>query len=137
MLCDASILVPLFVPEKASERVDAFLRKNMHSLISDFAIGEFSATISTKLRRADITLAQAERILTDFDLWISNNGTRVVTQADDLVIATRLVRRFDLALRMPDALYIALASRLSVSLATLDRHQAIAGRTIGIRVLEP
>jgi predicted nucleic acid-binding protein len=138
MICDASILGPLFLPESGSSRVEAFLKhQGMESLISDFALGEFASTVSIKLRRHDITPAHAERVLIDFNVWISKQSRRIVTEPRDVEMATQLVRRFDLALRMPDALYIAQALRLSVPLATLDNRQAIAGREVGIHILEP
>ncbi len=46
------------------------------------------------------------------------------------------VRRFDLALRAPDALHLAIARRLDATLVTLDRRRAAAAGELGIAVDE-
>ena len=46
------------------------------------------------------------------------------------------VRRFDLALRAPDALHLAIARRLDATLVTLDRRLAAAAGELGIAVDE-
>ena len=46
------------------------------------------------------------------------------------------VRRFDLALRAPDALHLAVARRLDATLVTLDRRLTAAARELGIAVDE-
>jgi len=55
---------------------------------------------------------------------------------DDVRLAGAYVRRFDLALRAPDALHIAVARRLDVALVTLDRRMAAAARELGVAVEE-
>lgn len=52
----------------------------------------------------------------------------------DVRLADAYVRRFDLALRVPDALHLAIARRLDVALLTLDRRMAAAARELGIAV---
>jgi predicted nucleic acid-binding protein len=49
-------------------------------------------------------------------------------------LAYAYVRRFDLILRAPDALHIAIARRLDVALVTLDRRLANAAQALGITV---
>jgi hypothetical protein len=58
-------------------------------------------------------------------------------QASDARLAYIYVRRFDLRLRAPDALHLAIARRLDVPLVTLDRRLAAAARELGIAVEEP
>ena len=55
----------------------------------------------------------------------------------DIRLAAAYVRRFDLALRAPDALHLAVAGRLDVPLGTLDRRLATAARELGVAVEEP
>ena len=58
-------------------------------------------------------------------------------RGSDIRLAAAYVRRFDLALRAPDALHPAVAERLSVPLVTLDRRLATAARELGVSVEDP
>ena len=57
--------------------------------------------------------------------------------AADVRLADAYVRRFDLGLRTPDALHLAIARRLDATLVTLDPRLAIAARELGVAVEEP
>ncbi len=76
-------------------------------------------------------------MLSDLDLWAENIARRVTTEVDDVARATRLVKRFELGLRMPDALILAIAQRLSMAIATQDRRQAAAAEALGLRLIQP
>jgi predicted nucleic acid-binding protein len=138
VLCDASILVPLFLREPSSEAVAAlFADSSSLPTISDFAAGEFASAVSIRLRRSDITGQNAQTILANFEDWTARQSNRITTDADDVARAARLVRRFDLGLRMPDALSVAFAQRVNEPIATLDRRQAAAAHSLGLRVIQP
>jgi uncharacterized protein len=55
-------------------------------------------------------------------------------QASDTRLAYIYVRRFDLRLRAPDALHVAVARRLDAVLVTLDRRMATAAIDLGVTV---
>jgi hypothetical protein len=55
----------------------------------------------------------------------------------DCRLANIFVRRFDLRLRVPDALHAAICRRLGMRLVTLDRRLAAAAWTLEIDVLVP
>jgi predicted nucleic acid-binding protein len=57
--------------------------------------------------------------------------------ATDARLAYIYVRRFDLGLRAPDALHLAIARRLDATLVTLDRRLATAARELSVAVDEP
>jgi len=133
-VCDASVLVALLVPEAQSPSVLKMLQSAAPAFISDFAVGEVYSAIGIKLRTKQISAAQAEAILSDFDLWVGRSAERVVMQHQDMTQAARLVRRFDLGLRMPDALHLALAQRMDAAIATLDRRQSEAARSLDVPV---
>jgi uncharacterized protein len=137
MLCDASVIVPLIVPEPTSNAVFAMIRIFGTPTISDFAFGEVCSAMSIRVRKRDIDGSEAERILLLLDDWTDRSARRVTTEPMDIAQATRLVRRFDLALRMPDALHLALAQRLDTPIATQDRRQAVAAAALGLRVVTP
>lgn len=137
MLCDASVLVPLFVTEQSSSAVIAMIADEGPPVVSDFAIGEVCSAISIRLRRREIQKPEADEVLSDLDLWAENIARRVTTEVDDVARATRLVKRFELGLRMPDALILAIAQRLSMAIATQDRRQAAAAEALGLRLIQP
>jgi predicted nucleic acid-binding protein len=57
--------------------------------------------------------------------------------ATDARLAYIYARRFDLGLRAPDALHLAIARRLDATLVTLDRRLVAAAREVGIAVEVP
>ena len=81
-----------------------------------------------------LTLPDASARLTDFDVWRAAMSVPVDVHASDVRLANAFVRRFDLMLRAPDAMHVAVARRLDVTLATLDRRLARAARELGVLV---
>ncbi len=133
ILFDTSILVPMFVPESSSAIVEQSIETwTDRIIVNDFTCGEFGSALSIRFRRGDLTLEQAQQALDSFDAWVESNVRRDVTGVEDMALAARFVRRFELALRMPDALHLAVAMRLGASLATLDRRQSTAAKSLGM-----
>ena len=132
---DASILVALFTSDALTARADTFLRKNPSVLIvSDFAAAEFSSVIARHVRTKDITKDNARLVFSNFDTWTARTTQRAPIGTADIIAAEVLLRRFDLALRTPDALNIATAQRMGAMLATFDSKMAAAARAIGTEV---
>ena len=132
---DASILVALFTSDALTARADTFLRKNPSVLIvSDFAAAEFSSVITRHVRTKDITKDNARLVFSNFDTWTARTTQRAPIGTADIIAAEVLLRRFDLALRTPDALNIATAQRMGAMLATFDSKMAAAARVIGTEV---
>ena len=132
---DASVLVALFTNDALTTRADAFLRKNPSVLIvSDFAAAEFSSVIARQVRTKDITGEDARLVFANFDTWTGRTTQRAPMGTADIVAAEVLLRRFELALRTPDALNIAMAQRIGAMLATFDSKMAAAARTVGTEV---
>lgn len=131
---DASVLVPLFVEEPGTARARALIEGNV-LLIGDFAAGEFSAAISRRTRTDEIPAADAAAIFAALDSWSSRAATRIELVGQDGPAAMELVRRFDLGLRTPDALHIAIARRIGAALATFDVRMAMAAQSLGVSVV--
>jgi predicted nucleic acid-binding protein len=70
--------------------------------------------------------------LDDFDAWRATATSPVDVHAVDVRLGYIYVRRFDLMLRAPDALHLAIARRLDATLVTLDRRLARAAKELGI-----
>ena len=105
--------------------------------LADFAAAEVASTLSRLVRMALLTRADATARLADFDAWRAAMSSPVDIGASDARLAYIYVRRFDLGLRAPDALHLAIARRLDATLVTLDRRLAAAGRELGVAVEVP
>ena len=134
---DASVLLPTLIVEPTTEAVYEFLDgDNEELLISDFAAAEVASALSRLVRMAVLTEADASARLTDFDAWRAAMTSSVDIHASDARLAYIYVRRFDLRLRAPDALHLAIARRVDATLVTLDRRMVAAARELGVTVEE-
>jgi predicted nucleic acid-binding protein len=134
---DASILLPILIDEPSSAAVDAFmLAHEREFLVSDFAAAEVASALSRLVRMGLLENGDALRRLGDFDVWRAAMSSPTDMHAADVRLANAYVRRFDLMLRAPDALHIAITRRLDATLVTLDRRLAVAARQLGVTVEE-
>ena len=135
---DASVLIALLTVEPFSDRADAFVSATPDPLlVSDFAGAEFASAIARRVRTRESTLSDAQRDLSDFDIWIARSAHRVEISPADIAVATTFLRRLDLTLRTPDALHIAIVQRLDATLVTFDRRMADSARTLGVAIAVP
>jgi len=135
---DTSVLLPTLIAEPTTEAVYAFLGDdNLELRVSDFAAAEVASAMSRLVRMALLTEADASARLADFDAWRAAMTTPVDIQASDARLAYIYVGRFDLGLRAPDALHLAVAQRLDLAVVTLDRRLAAAARELGVAVERP
>ncbi|MGH7030020.1 MAG: type II toxin-antitoxin system VapC family toxin [Stellaceae bacterium] len=135
---DASVLLPTLIAEPTTEAVyDRLGADDQEPLISDLAAAEIASALSRLVRMALLTDADAAARLVDFDAWRAAMSLLVDIGVSDARRAYIYVRRFDLGLRAPDALHLAIARRLDATLVTLDRRLATAAREMGIAVDVP
>lgn len=135
---DASVLVARLLQEATSDAVQKFVVGNAGGLaVSDFAAGEVAAAISKAHRDNRIALPDAMRRISDFDIWRGVTTTDAELLRTDLAAAVLLVRRFNLKLRLPDAIHLACCQRLGLVLVTFDNRMARAGRMLGLAVIKP
>jgi uncharacterized protein len=131
---DTSAIVPLFLPEARSRDAEALCVRDA-ILVSDLAAAEFSSALGLALRSGRIANDAALEVFVLFDAWAPAHAVMVETLGEDFTLATTFIRRFDLSLRTPDALHIAIASRLGATLATFDAQLADAARGLGLAVV--
>lgn len=70
-----------------------------------------------------------------FLAWREADVWHAKLEAGDVRLATNLVLRWSAKLRLPDAIHLALASRLRVPLVTLDRRLIEAARALAIEAI--
>lgn len=135
---DASTVAAVLFDEPASDGVVAFVGESDRALLaSEFMIAEVSSAISRLVRTRAVTGGEAEILLGDLDDWLAATVVTVDILSSDHADATDLVRRFDLKLRAPDALHLAICRRLDARLVTLDVVLADAATALGVDVLNP
>ena len=135
---DTSVHLPTLIVEPSTEAVYDYLSAiNQELLVSDLAAAEVASALSRLVRMGRLTGADAAARLTDFDAWRAAMSLPVDIRAADARLAYAYVRRFDLRLRAPDALHLAIARRVDATLITLDRRLASAARELGIAVEMP
>ena len=138
IVLDASALVSLFVADGNSVAIKTYFRStNPRVGVNDFAAAEFASAISIRLRSKQIPLSEATGILAAFDAWVSGSAKAIALAPEDSRAAAAMVRRFELGLRAPDALHLAICLRLGVPLLTYDIRQMAAARALGIRLALP
>jgi uncharacterized protein len=132
---DTSVLIPTLIGEPTSGAVKAYLiAAEQELLISDFASAEVASVLSRLVRTGALAAAAAVSRLADFDIWRAATSLPADLQAVDARLALAYVRRFELMLRAPDALHLAIANRLQATLATLDHRMVLAAQRLGIAV---
>ena len=135
---DASVLVPRVSQERPSDEVAAMLAGVAEPLcMSDYAAGELPSAFSLHVRAGRETAAGARLRLDAFDMWRAGACVELATLPGDVRAAALLVRRFELGLRMPDALHGATCLRTGLTLATLDDRIARAAKAAGVAVVMP
>ena len=135
---DTSVLLPTLIAEASTEAVYNYLgTANQELLISDFGAAEVASALSRLVRMLTLTGEDASARLADFDAWRAAMSSPIDIQAVDARLAYIFVRRFELQLRAPDALHLAIVRRLDATLVTLDRRLADAARELGVAVEMP
>ncbi len=130
---DASVILPTLVEEASSQVVEQFIRTTSDQIvISAFAAAEVTSAISRLVRTGQLERQDTFIRLNDFDAWQAAATEPVDLQASDIRLAHNYVRRFELMLRVPDAIHIAICRRLDLTLVTLDQRMALAATELGV-----
>jgi predicted nucleic acid-binding protein len=132
---DASVVVPSLVTEARSADVERFISAARDKLIlSDFAALEVASAISRLVRMKLLVPDVAAATLRDFDIWRKSRTSGLELEPSHFRLSQRLMRRFDLGLKAPDALHAAACLQADHTLVTLDARLATAAEALGARV---
>jgi predicted nucleic acid-binding protein len=134
---DTSFLVPIFVSERYTARVEKVLSREPigEPTVSGWVRLEFSSALALQVRLATLDRRTAGDIEADFDAMIASTFTMVPVTSADFVQAQQFVRRPETGLRSGDALHLAIASNhRAEAIYSLDRGLLRAGRLLGLPV---
>lgn len=135
---DASVLVPLVVIEPQHPNLWDFLNRQVKPFaVTSFARGEAVSALSRLIRTRRLTREQARMGLADLDLWFKGACVSPSVEDGDIRIAAGFIQRFDLVLKLPDAIHLACARRLELPLLTLDKPLHRAADALGIAANVP
>lgn len=135
---DASAILPIFVDEAGSDRVEQFLRQAPEPLVvSEFTASEVASALSRLVRTGRLDAVDATARLTEFDAWRIAATDDLEFRPGDLRLAHAFVRRFDLMLRTPDALHAAVCRNADLMPVTMDHRLARAAEALGVRCFQP
>lgn len=136
-LFDTSVIVCLILQENGYQAIqDRLAHLSLTFWFSDFGKGEFAAAVGAKVRAGTISATAADTMLTQLDTWLTADAIIPITTAD-IKAAAGFVRRFETGLRMPDAIHLAVARRISCPVVSLDRVQLRAALACGVVPLHP
>ena len=133
---DASVLVPLFVTESTTPRVEAWLAGPGDFVLSSWTLAEISSGLSHRQRTERLTPTERDAAEAEVDN-LAVNGPPMVEIADSDVAVARNLLRLDPILRTPDALHLAVVLRLDAALATYDGKLTDAAKALGLEVIAP
>ena len=134
---DTSFLVPYFVSEESSEKVEKFLRevKGEDLAASAWTATEFVSALGLKVRTKQLDKPAASAALAAFREVGERYFNWLAVSAGDFKAASAYLERWDLGLRAGDALHLAVAKSNGVKkLLTLDERMLKAGKALRIPV---
>ena len=130
---DPSVLICLIVPDVGTPASRSLVETCGQPIVaSDFAVLEVASALGRKVRMNEISAAAARTGLADFRIWLLRNAEEATLRSEDLVYSEAALARFDLTLKAPDALHIAVACRLGATLATFDARKAESAISLGV-----
>ena len=133
---DASILVSVMSTDALSAPAEAALRQVAGLVVvSDFCGAEIASAIGKRVRAGQIAKREGRAVLAAYDEWVDSRAELVLMAPVDVAMCHSYLRRLDLPLRTPDALHIAIASRLGASLLSFDKQLIASARKLGVTVV--
>jgi len=131
---DTSALIPYYLPEEWSDRIQALLLGG-EAAISPLVEVEFFSVLARRVRAEELSRRDARRVAERFLGHVKEGAYRYLPlEVIHYKVASQWLRRFDLPLRAPDALHLAVASQGGIPIVTLDRQMARAAEALGVEV---
>ena len=132
---DTSFLIPFFLDEQTSGRVDRFIRQQRRGepALSLWTRIEFSSALARQVRLGRLAPETALEIDLEFDSVIADSFVTLLPSAGDFELSKQFLRRYETALRAGDALHLAIASNHGArTIYSLDRGLLKAGQLLGL-----
>lgn len=136
ILFDASALLPLLTPEERSVAARGIRDANRGEVaVTDYAAGEVASGLSRLVRMKLYPPATMTAAWQSFADWRDNDTVAMKIEPADVRRATEFVLDWSLCLRLPDAIHLAVATRLALPFVTLDKRLMDAGRRLNVEIV--
>ena len=134
LLLDTSVIVPFYVPEAASGRVQRLFSSGTPLAISPLGEVEFHSAISRLVRMKSISPDAGKRVIAAFASHVRQKlySFRPITRKQ-YDLARDWIGELTTSLRTLDALQLATAHANGLPLATADRVLAKAAKRLGVK----
>lgn len=130
---DTSVLAAYYCPESLSRKVESRLSRIDAPVISPLVELELHSAVAFKVRRRELAEADGRRILSQFQLHLTDGYYRLVAiDSREYDLARNWIGSFQTSLRTLDALHLAAAFANDLSLLTTDRALALAAGQMGM-----
>ena len=133
---DASVIAGIALRDIDLERLVATVPVDVAFAYSTFGFGEVVSAIAARIRATHGCDEDGSSRINDLRKFLKN-WIWMDWTSGDLDRAVALTARVSLALKLPDAIHIAIAERLDFPLLTLDRQQHRAASTLGLASVFP
>jgi predicted nucleic acid-binding protein len=137
---ETSALVPLVVPDAASDAMHAWVAERLDEVhsISDWTITEFAQALGIRARTGTLSIQQVTAAWAQFRRQVVDRCQVLRPSVENFGEAADLALRFELGLGAGGALHVAMARNSGAkTLATLDRTIAHAAARLGLHVACP
>lgn len=135
--CDTSLLIAALTDEEHTVAAAGWLTgQPAGQLVSSGWVDvELASGLGIKVRTHQLDAATRAKVLQSWRTIRALSFEIVAIEQQDFATATQLLERPDLLLRAGDALHLAVAMRLNLALATLDKGMASAAVLAGLSVM--
>lgn len=134
---DTSALAALLLQDRGYQLIEAWIAsQTATNILSNFTWGEFVSSAGMRVRSGRLDAAGGHQTLALAEAFVAD-WPKEMLSSEDIQSATALVAQFDLRLRLPDAIHIAIAKRARAMLITTDHAQRDAARAVGLSVHDP
>ena len=90
---DTSAAVPMFIPEPASDAIDAWYQSCADVVVtSDWTLTEFASALSIKVRRGEISSKQAQSAWKDFEAFCGAGLRTLPVSRKAFLVAAHMTR---------------------------------------------
>lgn len=126
----------LFEDDRWQHIADWIEAQQTQGCFSDFGWGEFVSAIGIRVRLGRMPAAEARDFLRVVSPTL-RGWSRVEIVSADIASAAKMLFQFSLGLKFPDAIHIAVAQRLGLTLVSTDIRQVRAAASLGVAAINP
>ena len=132
---DTSFVIPKYVTEATSEKVEAVLLSlsSEQLTISQWTRVEFVSMLARRVRMQELTEEQALKVFALFEQEVKESFNLIIPTEADFELAIHFLHQYQTGLRAGDALHLAISKNYRVTmLYTLDNELLKAASTLNI-----